>query len=96
VNKKILRYNITMDLQEGGRRRRSTRGRRHSRQNRHKKLSDTKLRSRERSYRRRRKSSHCHGKSIKACRGSAGCYVVSGKKRKFCRKYVSRRRSRKA
>lgn len=48
-----------------------------------------------RSYRRRVKSSRCRGKSVRACRGSAGCYVVSGKRRKFCRKYKNTRRSRK-
>lgn len=57
--------------------------------------SRTALKSRNRSYRRRVKSSRCRGKSVKACRGSAGCYVVSGKRRKFCRKYKNTRRSRK-
>tara|TARA_Y100001936_G_C15881673_1_gene563138 strand:+ start:160 stop:390 length:231 start_codon:yes stop_codon:yes gene_type:complete len=44
------------------------------------------LKSRARSYRRHRKSSHCKGKGPAACRGASGCKVASGRKRSFCRR----------
>ena len=45
------------------------------------------------SYRRRRKLSHCRGKGPAVCRSKPGCKYASGKKRSFCRKSKSHRRS---
>jgi hypothetical protein len=46
------------------------------------------------SYARRRKASKCAGKRGRTCNKTAGCHYASGKKRSFCRKTKSRRRSR--
>jgi len=47
------------------------------------------------SYRRRGKLSHCRGKGPAVCRSKPGCKYASGKKRSFCRKSKSHRRSKK-
>ena len=52
------------------------------------------LKRAKKSYRRRRKLSHCRGKGPAVCRSRAGCKYASGKKRSFCRKSKSRRRRR--
>merc|ERR1712166_7048 len=46
------------------------------------------------SYKRRGKLSHCKGKGPAVCRYKRGCKYASGKKRSFCRKSRSYRRSR--
>jgi len=45
------------------------------------------------SYARRRKASHCTGKRGRTCNKTAGCKSARGKKRSFCRKTKSARRT---
>ena len=45
------------------------------------------------SYARRRALSHCRGKRLRTCNKTKGCKAAIGKKRSFCRKSKSVRRT---